>query len=369
MVIVAVWAGRLIKIDYYTEAPGDAVPVQPMVAIDGAPEFEAQGSFMLLYIRRRDRISLLRYLQARLDPDMDVKKGDYSQPGQSPEDLDAGSTSDMEQAKIAASKLALERIGVQVTRLPGLVVTATIEGRPAHEVLRIGDVLLQADGTDLDSADTLASVIRDHETGESVAIRFERDGETRTVDIETESNGADEPAPIIGVFTNIRYEFPVGIAFEGEIERIGGPSAGLAMTLALIDELTPGELSGGGNVAVTGTIDIAGNVGNVGRVDLKAKAAAHRGATLMLVPTCHEPAEPSAYESAEVYELVEQFKRDCDAEVRRADDAIDTVIEVSTLDGALSALAENGGEALPDEFRRISWREVDRVGPRPPYDG
>ncbi len=344
-----VWAGQLIHIDYYTEAPGEAVPVQPMVTIDGATEYEAEGSFMLLYIRKRERISLLRYAQAWLDPDIDVKKGDYSKPGNSPAVIDAGSTSDMEQAGIAARKLALELLGYEVTPVAGVVVTGVIEGRPAAGVLTVGDVLLEADGKALDSARTLVSIIHSHDVGDELEIKLDRDGETETVTLKMQSSGDPNPVPIIGVFTDVRYEFPVDIKFEGRIEAIGGPSAGLSMTLALLDELTEGELTGGIDVAVTGTIDILGNVGNVGRVDLKAKAAANAGATLMLVPKCREAGTIDDYESPETYELVRDFKKSCDAEVRRARQVIDTVVEVATLDEALNALAAHGGDPLPEQ--------------------
>lgn len=351
LAVVVVWGGQLIHIDYYTEAPGDAVPVQPLVAIEGGPSYDSEGSFMLLFIRRRDRISLLRYVQARLDPDVDVERGDYDEPFQSPADLDALSQSDMTRAQFAARKLALERIGEEVEVLDGLVVTSVVAGRPAADVLEPGDVILAADGEEIapgDPDDVLTSTIRGHEIGESVELTFERDGERRTESVRTVSNGVvDDPQPLIGVLADVRYEYPFEIRFEGQIEQIGGPSAGLAMTLALLDELTPGELSGGGDVAVTGTIDVAGNVGNVGRVDLKAKAAAARGATLMLVPTCFPPGDEDAYASRADFELATAFKESCDAEVRRARRAVDEVVEVATLDEALAALEEHGGDPVP----------------------
>ena len=65
---------------------------------------------------------------------------------------------------------------------------------------------------------------------------------------------------------------------------IGGPSAGLAFTLTLIDVLTPGELTGGNRVAVTGTISAAGRVGNVGGVAQKAAAAEDEGVAVFIVP-------------------------------------------------------------------------------------
>ena len=103
---------------------------------------------------------------------------------------------------------------------------------------------------------------------------------------------------------------------------VGGPSAGLAFTLAVLDVLSPGELTGGLDVAVTGTIDGEGNVGDVGGVRQKTAAAIDEGYDVLLVP------------SAEFEEARE-----------RAGGAIE-VIAVDTLREALDALASLGGSGL-----------------------
>ena len=46
------------------------------------------------------------------------------------------------------------------------------------------------------------------------------------------------------------YQFPINVKIDTQL--VGGPSAGLAFTLAIIDDLTPGSLTGGKQVAVTG---------------------------------------------------------------------------------------------------------------------
>lgn len=348
-VVGALVAGQFVRVDYYTEAPGDAVAVQPLVEIEGAPVYdETDGQVYLLFVRRRDHITLFRWVQAALDPDIDAKSADYDEPGSSPADLDGASVSAMSVAQLAAKKLALEKIGMEIELLDGLEVAATIAGRPAADVLRPGDVILEVDGVELGSADAnerFASTIRAHDAGEAVSVTYERDGERHTADIETADNG--EGVAIIGVFPQPHLGFPIDIRFGGQIESIGGPSAGLAMTLALIDDLTPGDLSGGLQVAVTGTIDIDGEVGEVGRVDLKAKAADRRGATLMLVPKCTEPFEPDAYQNRAAYAASVDFFESCESEVATAKRAVDRVVEVDTLDEALAALAAAGGDPLP----------------------
>ena len=65
---------------------------------------------------------------------------------------------------------------------------------------------------------------------------------------------------------------------------IGGPSAGLALTLGLIDALSTGDLTGGHPVAATGTINLDGTVGDVGGVAQKTVAVRKAGAQVFLVP-------------------------------------------------------------------------------------
>jgi PDZ domain-containing protein len=64
---------------------------------------------------------------------------------------------------------------------------------------------------------------------------------------------------------------------------VGGPSAGLFFTLGIIDKID-GNLTGGRSIAGTGTIKANGDVGPVGGVTLKTKAAKRDGATVFLVP-------------------------------------------------------------------------------------
>jgi PDZ domain-containing protein len=124
----------------------------------------------------------------------------------------------------------------------------------------------------------------------------------------------------VGVLTATRsekFEFPVDV--EIDTGRVSGPSAGLAFTLTILDELTPGDLTGGEKVAVTGTIRADGGVGPIGGAEQKAVTAREAGAKLFLVPA----------------EEVDEARG-------RADGM--KVVGVRTLDDALAELKELGGD-------------------------
>jgi Lon-like protease len=124
-------------------------------------------------------------------------------------------------------------------------------------------------------------------------------------------------------FVGIVPEDALAFTFPGTIAistpDIGGPSAGLAMTLALIDRLAKGSLTNHIPIAATGTIDQYGDVGDVGGVAEKTIAVEDAGARVFIVP---------------------------ESEVTVAKNASDghlTVIGVTTLHQALSALEGLGG--------------------------
>ncbi|WP_055702360.1 MULTISPECIES: S16 family serine protease [Streptomyces] len=75
---------------------------------------------------------------------------------------------------------------------------------------------------------------------------------------------------------------------KADLGDIGGPSAGLFLSLGIIDKLdgngSGGDLTGGRTIAGTGTIKADGRIGPVGGVALKTKAARRDGATVFLVP-------------------------------------------------------------------------------------
>jgi PDZ domain-containing protein len=107
---------------------------------------------------------------------------------------------------------------------------------------------------------------------------------------------------------------------------IGGPSAGLAFTLSLIDELTEGNLMGNGRVAATGTIRQDGTVGGIGALVQKAVAVRESGVTLFLVP------------AEQTDEEIAQAQKAAGKSVK--------IVAVSDLEEALQALLQNGGDPL-----------------------
>jgi PDZ domain-containing protein len=104
-------------------------------------------------------------------------------------------------------------------------------------------------------------------------------------------------------------------------EGIGGPSAGLMMTLEIYDQIrTDLNLTRGYRIAGTGTINADGTVGRIGGIQQKVMAADQAGAEIFFAPN-DEGSRPSNYQEAmEAGERIGTSMRI--VPVRTVDDAI-----------------------------------------------
>ncbi|MER5769053.1 hypothetical protein [Streptomyces sp. NPDC001985] len=123
-------------------------------------------------------------------------------------------------------------------------------------------------------------------------------------------------------------EDPKKVKVTLRLADVGGPSAGLLFSLGIVDKLdgngSGGDLTGGRNIAGTGTISADGTVGPVAGVALKTQAAKRDGATVFLVP-----------------------KGECESARAGADDGL-RLIPVATLKGAVESLrALDEGARVP----------------------
>jgi PDZ domain-containing protein len=321
LVVVASLVLTFVRLPYYTIAPGDALDVSSQVKVDGKT-VDSDGEVLLLFVRQRANVNGWRYIQASLDDDIDLLREEAISDGLSPDEVRTLAQCDMQQSQATAKKVALEELGYDVPFADdGIAVLAVFGGRPAEGVLERGDVILTIDGAPMRQVRDVHDALDRVTPGQHVEVTYERDGEERTAAVGTEAN--DDGDSVLGVCVSRRFDYPVDVQID--TGRIGGPSAGLAMTLSVLDALSPADLTGGLSVAVTGEIEPDGTVGSIGGIGQKAVSARANGADLMLVPESESPDQ-----------LAEAHKRAGDM----------PVVLVSDVDDALAALVEAGGEPL-----------------------
>lgn len=214
-----------------------------------------------------------------------------------PSQLGCQETQQMTGATSSAAVVALRRMGYKVGENDqGAQVDEVAPGTPAAAAgVHCNDLITAVDGQPIRTANDLVKAIHAATPGQTVSITAARagsGGKTTTVQLRarlagTPAEGGQPALPhqaFLGVVTETRASFTYPFPVDINVGQIGGPSAGLALTLGLLDALSNGQLTGGHKVAATGTIDLQGNVGDVGGVAQKTVAVRHAGAQLFLVP-------------------------------------------------------------------------------------
>jgi PDZ domain-containing protein len=286
LLIVPFLAGIFITVPYYLISPGEARGVAELIKVkgDNAKVFPPKGKILFTTVSLAGDVNVFRALAGWLDDEVEVIPEERITGGAPRQEVRQQNIQAMVDSKLTATKVALERLGYRVTvNGDGALVTDVKVGDPADGQLQVGDVIKSIDGEAVTLHDQVVSKVRQHQAGDVIKIGFNRGGADKTVDLTSVAD--PEGKARIGVVlqtNNLKYDFPIDVSIETGL--VGGPSAGLAFTLALIDDLTEGELTGGRNVAVTGTIDAAGNVGPVGGVAQKTVTARDAGAVAFLVP-------------------------------------------------------------------------------------
>jgi PDZ domain-containing protein len=286
------------------------------------------------------RQSLLSWIIGRDDPAVEFISFEQLYGSQTPQQRRVLSLESMRTSGQVAQFVALEALGFDVELTPGAVLvqqllclevnadgTECVRESPAAEVLEPGDRLIEIDGAPIDTITDLAARLRGRTSGEVVELTVERAGrELMTFEIELIAASDDPNRALIGFIPVDTRRVVLPFELEIDTGSIGGPSAGLVFTLTLIDELTPGSLTGGVAVAATGTIELDGSVGPVGGLPQKASAAAQNGVRVFLVPAAQSEAEIEA--------------------ARRAGGPGLEVIPVGSLADALEVLESLGGDPV-----------------------
>jgi PDZ domain-containing protein len=287
--LVALWVVALVvPLPYVVYSPGYTIDVlgeregEEMIEVRGAPSYhdqEGQLRFTTVFVTQPDtNIGLLQAMGAWIDPDSAVYPYDtvYA-PGETDATSRREGAQQMASSQDTAVAVALTELGYDV-ETP--VVARVRNGSPSDGVLEEGDELLAVDGQPVGSIQDVVSAVADGPGGEPLDVRLRRDGSTQTVTVGREEVDGESR---IGVVLGVDYDFPFEVDFNVDSD-IGGPSAGLMLSLAVYDVLTEGSLTDGAIVAGTGSLDPDGAVGPIGGIDQKIAAARDDGASLFMVP-------------------------------------------------------------------------------------
>ena len=295
------------NLNEYAITPGDATPVAPLVKVHGVAT-DATHDKILLTDVYLTRVTVWQWFRFQFEHHVEfVTPNQLLEPGVPSDELNAQGYLEMSDSKQAAEVAAFRALGWKVPSRPtGAVINAVFSPSPARRGhLHVGDKVVGVNGVKVDSACALIRAL--HHVAPSATVHFD----VRPVAISNTGvlswgapvvrtlvtgpperglvssgcsgvNGPSSSSIGVSLEDGRSYHLPATVSID--TANIGGPSAGLAMTLALIDRLSKGSLTGGHVVAATGTMSANGTVGDVGGVAEKTVAVQRAGATYFIVP-------------------------------------------------------------------------------------
>lgn len=310
LAVVAAVAGALYVIpsDHYLVLPDRARPADPLVRVPGEKKKDdsAGGIYMVDVLVRK--ASILERIFPGIEEGSSLVPAEQVNPvGVSDEQRRESSLNEMSRSQQVAAAVALRSLGRKVEIKPnGVEVTLIRPGFPAEGKLEIGDVIVRADGSQIRTFEDLQKAMRKVEPGEDVQLVVDRGNTRKEVTVGTRANPEDPERAVFGVQIAPSADIELPVAVKIEAGNIGGPSAGLAFALDIVDELGR-DLDHGKTVVATGAIQLDGKVDPIGGIEQKTIGARQAGADLFLVPDANA-AEARRYADGLRIVAVSNFK-------------------------------------------------------------
>ncbi|MCW1248999.1 signal protein PDZ [Acaricomes phytoseiuli] len=271
---------------YVIESPGPTINTlgevqgQELISIEGTQSYPTSGQLDLVtvYVNGgpQSNVGAVDVFTSWLNPNRSVLPVELVYPANTTlQDVTAFNQAEMTGSQDSARAAALNFLDIPYEA--ALSVRTVQGGFAADGVLDVGDEIKTVNGTPVSSAEGIQEILAAGQ-GAPVDVEIVRAQQPLTVQVTPQL--APDGRYLLGIGLRVSYTFPFSINFN--LENVGGPSAGMMFALGTIDMLTPGELTGGQNIAGTGTIDPSGNVGPIGGVKQKMISAKESGASLFL---------------------------------------------------------------------------------------
>lgn len=306
----------VVPVPYVSLGPGPTFDTlgefdgKPVVAIEGTPVKPTSGHLNMTTVSQRDGLTMGQALTLWLSGDEQLVPRDLVfPPEKSREDIEKGQSDDFQSSEDNAQFAALDYLKFA----KAVSVEKVTDPGPALGTLQVGDAIDKVNGVAVSSVEQFSGLLKNTKPGQEIVLDYRRKNAAPGSARITLGHNDDRDYGYLGVAVLDAPWAPFTVDFN--LANIGGPSAGLMFSLAVVDKLSTGDVNGGKFVAGTGSIGADGKVGPIGGITHKMSSAQEAGATVFLVPA-----------------------ENCDEARGMTGDAME-LIKVETLPGAVDALA------------------------------
>jgi PDZ domain-containing protein len=273
----------VVPSDRYIFLPDEARAVAPLVDVEGEKPDEDGGGIYYVAVDVRKATLLEKLIPGIREGATLVEVSQVRAPGQNEQEHRRAELASMRQSQEYAAAVALRSLGYPIQIIPrGAEIASVVEGFPAEGKLNARDRILAVDGKPVTNPDQFRSLLLQKRPGAAVRLRVRARNGIRTVELRTVSNPDRPDRPFIGVLIR-EPDVKLPIRVRINTGQVGGPSAGLAFALDVLEELGR-DVDHGYKVAASGELGLDGSVGAVGGIKQKTIGARRAGADVFLVP-------------------------------------------------------------------------------------
>lgn len=307
LILIVAFFVLTFELPYYIDTPGGLIDVSERLEVEDG--YGINGSLNLAYISEF-RATIPTLIVAYFNGDWEIiKKDDVVADNETIEENNYRNKILLEEANQNAIIVAFDKAGLdyEVTNRKVNIIYIYEE---ADTDLKIGDIITEINGVEINNKEEALNIIKE---SDELSIKVINDGiEYNRYANKVDIGGEDLIGIMVSETKDVTPSKEVSINFK---ESESGPSGGFMMSLSIYDYLTSEDLTKGLKIVGTGTIDEFGNVGVIGGIEHKIKAAVKEDADIFFSPSANY---------AEALEVVTKENLDITlVEVSHIDDAIE----------------------------------------------
>jgi PDZ domain-containing protein len=268
----------------YVLLPDEAHPVAPLVTVESPKRGGGKDGIYFVDLLQR-RATLLESMfpsirdGATLVPEDRVNPHGIAESVRRQADL-----GQMARSQEIAAAVALDELGYDVeVRENGAFVASVYSDLPALGKVVPGEVIVAVGDQPVRSTLDLQRLIGARPPGTTLTLTLRNSEGRRRVRLTTVANPADEKRSVIGVLVEPAADIRLPLDVSIDAGNIGGPSAGLAFALDVMEKLGR-DVDRGLKVAATGELSLDGSVHRIGGIKQKTLGARAADVDVFLVP-------------------------------------------------------------------------------------
>ncbi len=285
--LILLFLVNIIPIPYYSISPGPHLNVANLIKVPTNKNHKVSNKIFMVTVNIT-HLNLGLFLFTLLNRKAKIVSTKDLLGPSPPSNLQSQGLEQMKSSKLDAKAAAFRYLGYHVPENGSGVSIVEVVPHSAAKLsnLQPGQTIVSYQGKKVGYAQQLISYIQSSHPNQVVNLGIKgHNNKLYSIKVRLGQNPSHKNSAFLGVAVvtlNKQFRFPFSIQIK--TSNIGGPSAGLAFTLGIIDKLDPKKFPSHFIAAATGTITSTGQVGPIGGIEQKTFSIDSSKSSLFLVP-------------------------------------------------------------------------------------